>query len=102
MERTRASDLIVEGIRTSLVNDHNFRAFDARVYPSGEVKARLIGRYFAGTRQDSPARPGVYLWGGYGHFGMCTLLVIQRVVSVETHDKTDDSPEKGDPQPSTQ
>ena len=102
MERTRVSDLIVEGVRTSLVNDHNFRAFDARVYPSGSVRARLIGRYFAGTRQDSPARPGVHLWGGYGHFGMCTLLVIQRVVSVETHDKTDDSPAKGDPQSSAQ
>ena len=102
MERTRASDLIIEGVRTSLVNDHNFRAFDARVYPSGEVRARLIGRYFAGTRQDSPARPGVYLWGGYGHFGMATLLVIQQVVSIEPRDKTDDSSAKGDPRPGAQ
>lgn len=100
--RTRASDLIVEGVRTSLVNDRKFRALDARVYPVGAVKVTLIGRYFAGTRDDSPARPGVYLWGGYGHFGMATLLVIQQVVTIYAHDKTDDYPAKGDPQPSAQ
>lgn len=102
MERTRAHDLVIEGIRTTLVNDRKFRAFDARVYPLGEVKVRLIGRYFAGTRDDSPAHPGVYLWGGYGHFGMATLLVIQQVVTVYAHDKADDSPAKDAPQPSAQ
>ena len=97
MERTRVSDLTIEGVRTSLVNDARFRAFDARVYPTGEVKARLIGRYFAGTRQNLPARPELYFWGGYGHFGMGTLLVIQRVVSVEPRDKAGGSPVvKGD------
>jgi hypothetical protein len=59
----------------------------ALVYPAGEAKARLVGRFFAGTRRDSPNGLGWYLWGGYGHFGMCTLLVVQQVVSVEARQK---------------
>lgn len=96
-ERTRESDLVVEGVRTSLVDDDKFQAFDAHVYPTGAVKATLIGRYFAGTRQDGPHGLGLPLWGGYGHFGMFTLLVIQQVVSVEVHNKDSGRPVKGDP-----
>ena len=86
-DRMRASDLVVEGITTSVIEDDEFRAFDALVYPSGKAKARLVGRFFAGTRQDAPNGLGLHLWGGYGHFGTYTLLVIQRVVSVEARDK---------------
>lgn len=86
-DRRRASDLVVEGIRTSLVDDANLEAFDALVYPVGEAKVRLVGRYFAGRRQDGPGGLGLPLWGGYGHFGMFSLLVIQRVVCVEARKK---------------
>jgi hypothetical protein len=82
-DRTRMSSLVIDGVITSLVDDENFRAFDARVYPVGEARARIIGRFFAGQRQDAPAGTGAFLWGGYGHFGMSTLLVIQRIVSIE-------------------
>jgi hypothetical protein len=86
-DRTRASDLVVDGITTSLIEDDNFRAFDASVYPTGAAKVRIVGRFFSGTRQDGPRGLGLPLWGGYGHFGMYTLLVIQRVVSVEARGK---------------
>jgi hypothetical protein len=82
-DRTRANDLVVDGVTTILIEGDKFRAFDARVFPTGTVRARLVGRFFAGTRQDAPHGLGLHLWGGYGHFGMYTLLVIQRVVSVE-------------------
>jgi hypothetical protein len=86
-DRTRANDLVVDGITTTLTDDDNFRAFDASVYPAGAAEARIVGRFFSGTRQDAPHGLGLHLWGGYGHFGMYTLLVIQRVVSVKARGK---------------
>jgi hypothetical protein len=86
--RTRPNDLVIDGMTTAVIEDDNFRAFDAQVYPTGTAKVTLVGRFFAGTRQDSAPGLGMHLWGGYGHFGMFTLLVIQQVVSVSVPPKT--------------
>ncbi len=84
MERDRAEDLVIEGVTTSIVEDDRFRLFDKQVHPNGQARARLIGRYFAGHRSDRRIfnDPDSYLWGGYGHMGMYSLLVVQQVVWV--------------------
>jgi hypothetical protein len=78
----RTAALVVEGLTTTLIDDALFRRFDAQVRTRGEVRfrAHLIGRFFAGVKQNTPKGE---FWGGYGHFGCCSLLVIQQIVSVE-------------------
>jgi hypothetical protein len=78
----RAAALVVEGITTALTEDAMFRRFDAQVRTRGDVRfrAHLIGRFFAGIKQNTPKGE---FWGGYGHFGCCSLLMIQQVVSVD-------------------
>lgn len=73
--RKRARDLEVAGVRIPLERDAAFREFDrlTRRKPERVVRATLVGRIFA-------KREGV---GGYGHFGLYDLLVIQRVKGVE-------------------
>ncbi len=46
-------------------------------------RAHLIGRFFAGLKQHTPKGD---FWGGYGHLGCCSLLVIQQVLAVEAKD----------------
>jgi hypothetical protein len=48
--------------------------------------ASLVGRFFAGKEISDPRGKR---WGGYGHMGCCSLLVIQRVLSVDPHDRDD-------------
>jgi hypothetical protein len=88
---TRDKPLVVNGILLTLVEDDEFRDFDAHLHPkhskpqraSDTVKATLRGRVFgryegiAGTQQ-SPA------WRGYGHMGCCMLFVVTQVISVDT------------------
>jgi hypothetical protein len=80
----RATALVVEGIVTRLIDDALFRRFDARVRTDGDVsfRARLIGRFFAGLKQQTPT--GVF-WGGYGHLSCCSLLIIEQVVTVDAN-----------------
>jgi hypothetical protein len=80
--KPRDTPLVVEGIATRLIDDALFRRFDARVRTRGDVRfrARLIGRFFAGLKQHTPKGD---FWGGYGHLGCCSLLVIQQVLTVE-------------------
>ena len=79
----RKSPLVVEGIETALVDDKMLRRFERitkkqRGY--GTAKVTIVGRYFSGVQQTFP---GGTFWTGYGHMGMGTLLVIQRVLEVE-------------------
>lgn len=73
--RKRARDLEVEGVRIPLERDAAFREFDRliRRKPERVVRATLVGRSFAKREGE----------GGYGHFGLYNLLVIQRVKGVE-------------------
>lgn len=78
--RKRSKPLVVEGVRTELKVDAAFQRFDALI--GGEdltrVNVTLIGRFFSGRRLRYPK--GVF-WGGYGHMGAYSLLVIQQVRS---------------------
>ena len=78
----RAAPLTVEGITTRLIDDALFRRFDARVRSQGDVSFRshLIGRFFAGLKQRTPKGD---FFGGYGHLGCCSLLVIEQVLAVD-------------------
>jgi hypothetical protein len=82
----RGRTLIVEGMTLPLVDDALFRRFDDRIRKSlkaTEVKfpAKLPGHFFAGTKQQ--AADGREYWGGYGHLGCCSMLVIQQVLAVD-------------------
>jgi hypothetical protein len=86
--RTRPKPLLVEKIPISLVDDELFRKFDKLLQrqPDSVVHATIVGRFFAGEQVKYPA--GVS-WGGYGHMGCCSLLVIQQVISVDSQDRED-------------
>jgi hypothetical protein len=45
-----------------------------------------VGRFFSGKEISYPN--GKH-WGGYGHMGCCSLLVIQQVLDVDPHDRDD-------------
>lgn len=87
-ETRRAEPLAVEGVATSMVEDATFKRFQrltrASVVGYGQAHVTLVGVYFAGQKQVSP---GGTFWGGYGHMGMFSLLVVQQVVTAER--KTD-------------
>jgi hypothetical protein len=78
----RDAALVVEGITTRLIDDALFRRFDGRVRTAGDVsfRAHMIGRFFAGLKQHTGKGD---FWGGYGHLGCCSLLVIEQVLAVE-------------------
>jgi hypothetical protein len=80
-DRTSPEELVIDGVATSLVDDARFKKFDSSVYPTGQANVTLVGRFFTGQRQELPK--GKYFWGGYGHLGMYSLLVIQKVLWVE-------------------
>lgn len=79
-DRKRSEPLVVEGVRTDLKVDAAFQRFDSLI--AGEdltrVNATLIGRFFSGRPMRYPK--GVS-WGGYGHMGGYSLIVIQQVRS---------------------
>jgi hypothetical protein len=86
--RTRPAQLTVEEIAIPLVDDALFRKFDELVHqpPDTTVHAPLVGRFFSGKKTTYQ---GGDSWGGYGHMGCCSLLVIQQVVAVDPHDRDD-------------
>jgi len=51
------------------------------------VHATIVGRFFSGRSQKLPS--DVVIWGGYGHLGCCSLLAIERVVSVDPQERED-------------
>jgi hypothetical protein len=89
--RVRPEPIKVEGVSVPLIEDENFREFDRQVqHLSASSKsishATVIGRFFAGEERIYPK---ARFWGGYGHMGRYTLLVIQKVVSVTPWNRTD-------------
>jgi hypothetical protein len=70
--------LEIEGVQNSMVENDRFRDFDSRVKSKGHASATFMGRYFSG-KKDWSHRGSEYLWGGFGHMGMYSLLVIQEV-----------------------
>lgn len=87
-EKKRKRSLTVEGITLGLITDRNLGKFNQLIesQPSTTVRATLVGRFFAGSEMKVPSGS---IWGGYGHMGCCSLLVIQQILSVEPHDRDD-------------
>jgi len=87
-ERSRPKQLVIENIPVPLVHDERFREFDKLLQrrPDSVAHATIIGRFFSGMQ--SKYASGVF-WGGYGHMGCCSLLVIEQVVSVDPQDRVD-------------
>jgi hypothetical protein len=79
--RRRPKPLTVDGMTVPLVDDALFKRLDDRVQAKGHAAfhATLIGRFFAGELKHWP---GLTSWGGYGHLGCCSELIIQQVLSV--------------------
>jgi hypothetical protein len=78
----RDGPLIVEGIETTLVEDAALSRFQLLTRPKrgyGHAKVRVIGRFFAGRKIELDT--GTF-WGGFGHMGFHSLLVIQQVRKV--------------------
>jgi hypothetical protein len=85
-DRKRPQPLKIEGISLPLVADGSFREFDRLIQqtPDSIVHGTVVGRFFAGRQEHLPSGTS---WGGFGHFGCCSLLVIQQVISVDPHDR---------------
>jgi len=87
----RAGPLVVEGVATTMLDDATFERFQRLTRSSarrhGQAHATLVGVYFAGQKQ---VLPGGTFWGGYGHMGMFSLLVIEQVVTAEREASSDD------------
>ena len=98
--RTRPKELVIEGVAVPLVDDEQFHRLDKLIHDEADTVGHLtiVGRFFAGERQHNAGSSGN--WGGYGHLGCCSLLAIQRVVSLDPHDRDDldyrDSPGQPD------
>lgn len=76
----RPKPLSLDGIVLPLVADETFRRFLElmKTEPRATARATLVGTFFAYT--GDPQGGSV----GYGHFGCCSLLVIQRVERFES------------------
>lgn len=87
--RTRPEDVIIEDITIPLVVDQNFETLDRLLRRSGGGIARgtVIGRFFSGEK--ARAADGSDWWLGYGHLGASSLFMIQQVLHVDQHDRTD-------------
>ena len=92
--KARPQVLTVEDIQVPLVENDQFKQFDKEIQPpfrsekfGSVVKADLIGRFFAGRKEQFGK--GEPFWGGYGHMGCCSLLAIQEIRSVSPQDRDD-------------
>jgi hypothetical protein len=81
--------MVVESIPIPLLANEKFRKFDGLIQrsPSSLVHASVVGRFFTGDKQQFGG--GAWSWGGYGHMGCCSLLVLQEIVSVDPHSRDD-------------
>jgi hypothetical protein len=101
-QRQREKELVVQNIPISLVDDDLFKKFDERIHHFGLpghgtlTRARLVGRFFAGRKETYPS--GESAWGGFGHFGCCTLLAIEQIKDASFEDRPGLDP-YGVPQP---
>jgi hypothetical protein len=88
VKKKRKEELTVEGIAVPLQEDKEFREFNSLLNKEGDttIRATVIGRFFAGEKR---AAAGSDIRGGFGHFGCCSLLVIQRIVAFDSHSRKD-------------
>jgi len=86
--KRRPQPLTIEGIQIPLVEDATFKEFTGLLKREADTTVRLtaVGRFFSGEKQTIN---GQTRWGGAGHMGCCSLFVIQRAVSFESHTRSD-------------
>ena len=87
--RTRPKQMEIENVSITLVEDDNFHKLDGLLQVPGTyatAHGTVVGRFFSGKESSYPN--GKH-WGGYGHMGCCSLLVIQQVLAVDPHDRYD-------------
>lgn len=79
---------VVESIRITPVKDAGFNDFFwfRKNRPQQIARATVVGRFFSGTKT---AGARVEYWGGYGHFGCCSLLAIQQVIAIDLNQRPD-------------
>ena len=81
-------DLKVNGVSYAITKNENFRKLYALIVarhgdkPSYRVTATLTGAFLAG--EERKPTNGKSDFGGYGHLGCCSLLVITQVSDVES------------------
>src|ERR1700731_3605871 len=85
---TRSESLSVEGVQVPLLDDQMFKQFAdlLKKEPDTTVRATVVGRFFSGDKVSIATSTR---WRGFGHMGCCSLLVIQRVESIEPHTQGD-------------
>ena len=76
----RSSTLVIEGVRCDLIEDAALERFDANItgFPAAAANATIVGRFFAGHYIQFNQ---THYWGGFGHMGGYTMIVIKRVLS---------------------
>lgn len=86
--KKRPQPLIIEGIQIPLVDDVTFKEFTGLLRKEADTTVRFtaVGMFFSGEKQTVN---GQTRWGGAGHLGCCSLLVVQRVASFEPHRRSD-------------
>ena len=73
----RPTPLTIDGIVLPLVRDETFERFRKALTQKRPALAHavLVGTFFVGENADVSGAE----WGGFGHMGCCSLLVIERV-----------------------
>ena len=84
----RSESLRVEGVEVPLLEDQTFKQFAdlLKKEPDTTVRATVVGRFFSGKKTSTDTST---YWRGFGHMGCCSLLVIERVESLEPHTQGD-------------
>src|SRR4030095_514256 len=97
--RTRPEEATVEGISIPLVADTNFETLDRLLHRSGGtiVHGTVVGRFFLGEKEN--VADGSDWWTGYGQLGAKGLFMVQQVLHVDQHDRTDVDYDSSEPLP---
>lgn len=80
--RTREEELEVEGIKMPLTEDTVFKKYDDLLAKGKNVNATVVGTFLSGEKMQFSEKAPTY-YGGYGHFGIGSLFIVQQVLSAE-------------------
>jgi hypothetical protein len=77
-QKARSAPLMLEGVQLPLIDDTTFHQFADLLNKKRQVtvRVRAEGTFFSGKKQT--INSSTY-WGGFGHLGLCSIFVIQRV-----------------------
>ena len=77
-----AAPEVIENIRITPVKDARYLEFEhtLKLRAQSIMRATLVGRFFSGKKV---VWPKAEFYGGFGHFGCCTLFAIQQVIAVD-------------------